>query len=120
MASRRCRGGQVGDLAQVRDRTIVVRRAPPRGVEPCRAGRSAAGTLNCSSKPHGDWLRDPSRAELAGDAVDADLVQLVECHQRVAMLGGGDAGRVEQSVQHAPVIQAQGEVDETELGQNIR
>ena len=117
--SRRCRGGQVGDLAQVRDRTIV---SAERLLEASNRVRRPLGGRNVEllEQPLGDRLSDPSRAELAGDAFDANLVQLVQCHQCVAMLGGGDAGRVEQSVQHAPVIHAQGEVDETELGQNIR
>ena len=39
-------------------------------------------------QPLGDRLSDAARAELRGDAFDANLVQLVERHQRVAVLGG--------------------------------
>ncbi len=63
--------------------------------------------------------RHAALPQLAFDALQADLVELVERHERRAVHLRRNAGGVQQPAQDAPVVQLQREVVETEPGQHV-
>ena len=67
----------------------------------------------------GGRLGNAAGGQLLPDAVRADLVEFVECHQGVTVLCRRNARRLEQRRQHPPVVQPDGEIVEPECRQDL-
>ncbi len=62
---------------------------------------------------------DSARGELVGDPLLANLVELVERHQRVGLLGVSDSCRIEKPGQHQAMIQADHEIAEAQSREHL-
>ena len=72
-----------------------------------------------ADQPFRRRVRHTARGEVLADAVRADLVALVQRHERLIMKGGGHAEVVEHPAQNPAMIQPQEELRESQLAQDV-